>query len=179
MTSGDSLVDDMRAYCRAKPGVKEDLNVFGAQYPTYPILGKFLGFFAQFYLNQTPVVLLLRCMDRRLVQFQANYSSIQVSEKMKWDTVGWKWVDVLLDSSIPKTELYRLIDEAYDLIFNTLDEIEKRLIALSTQHLSEQEALQKLLELHNLNHRRAEIEGLIQPAILLKAHAIAETEIAL
>ncbi|MHB8628087.1 MAG: DUF1963 domain-containing protein [Aggregatilineales bacterium] len=176
--SSELLIDKLRAYCRAKPGVDENLNVFGAERPTYQVLGGL--HFAEFYLEQMPCCLSLRCGNDRLRQLQTIYSSrIQISGKMKWDTIGWKWAHVLLDGTIPESELFQLIDDSYAIVYAELSETDKQFIVISTQNLSIHDYLQKLMELHDLKHRGAEIEQLIKPAILLKTRATDETQIAL
>ncbi|MBN1428189.1 MAG: DUF1963 domain-containing protein [Anaerolineae bacterium] len=177
--SDDPLADRLRLYCLKKPGAEETFT-FGETKPAYRLLGGFLLNFAQFYLKETPICLLLRCEDECLKSMQAAYlDKIALSPQMKWETSVWKWVDVCLDGSIPETILHQLIDFSYNSVFSELNEHDKKMIALSEHNLTAQQALGDLLDIHDLNHCEPQIRDILRPAIFLRTSAVDERNLQL
>lgn len=177
MDFSQTTVEKLCAYCRTKPDSEETLNTFGKHTPTFQLLGGFLDSFARFYIYETPVKLELRCTLERLAMLQPDYPAITVSDRMRWETIGWKWTEVRLDDSVPSDELLRLLDESYTLVFDALSEHDKQFIRLNMETLSSSERFRRLLELHQLTHRQAAIEALIRPAISLQVRRMDDTQL--
>jgi uncharacterized protein YwqG/predicted DNA-binding protein (MmcQ/YjbR family) len=171
----EPLINRLRTYCCAKPGANETLTTFGAHLPTYQILGGFLDHFARLHLAETPVTLLLRCDLEQFEDLQRQYPSIEVSQKMKWNTTGWTWIEVPLDTSVPEPVVLLLVDASYSLLYEQLSEHDKQFIVLRDEPLSLTDQLARLIDLHQLAHRANEIRDLVTPAILLKTSQTEET----
>ena len=177
--SGDPLVDRLRLYCLKKPGSGETFT-FGETKPAYRLSGGFLLNFAQFYLEEAPICLLLRCENELLTSMQAAYPNrIVLSQRIKWETTGWKWVEIGLDGSIPEAQLHQLLDKSYDSVFSELDDHDKRMIALAERNITAEQALGELARMHNLSHQEAQIREILRPAILLQTHGIDEASLPL
>lgn len=177
--SGNPLVDSLRLYCLRKPGTDETFT-FGEIKPAYRLLGGFLLNFAQFHLEEKPVRLLIRCQNELLKSMEVAYpGKIALSQQMHWDRADWKWADILLDGSIPETNLHQLIDASYDSVFSELNDHDKQMIALAECNLTADQALGELVSVHGLRHREAQIRELRHPAILLPTRGVDESSLPL
>jgi uncharacterized protein YwqG/predicted DNA-binding protein (MmcQ/YjbR family) len=169
-----TLLDTLRRRCLAKPGVQKGID--GEE---YTVLDGFLDGFVQLIVEETPPVLLLRCRDALRKQLAKTSSAIRVSERMQWETQGWDWTDVILDGTISEEALLALIDDSYQLVYDSLEEDQKHRIALLTQDLKPPELLANLIEFGGLSRRRQEIEKLAKPALLLRTRRAAESRLPL
>jgi len=86
---------------------------------------------------------------------------------MCWDTTGWKWTDVAIDGSIAEAKLLALVDDSYQIVFDSLADDAKHRISLLTRGLQPDELLSELIACYGLSGRRNEIERLAKPALLL------------
>jgi predicted DNA-binding protein (MmcQ/YjbR family) len=174
-----NLIQRLRAYCRTKPGADETLITFGENRPTYRVLHGFLLSFARFYLDEIPVRLEVRCDDQLLRQMRTAGVSITISERRKWETSGWQWVEVTLDDFATENQLIELIDGSYDLVIGELNEHDHQLINLSAENHGPDDILARLIGLHQLSHHREAIEQLLQNAVLLVTSPADEEKILL
>lgn len=166
----NDLIETLRRRCREKPGSRRE----SASGEGYAVLEGFLDGFARFILTESPPVILLRCKNSDLERIQRNSGSIRVSDRMRWETVGWSWSDVVLDGSISLETLVALIDESYQIVCDSLDESQKVRLSLLTRNLRPTELFSELIKAHGLSRRRAEVEGLARPALLLKTKKTVE-----
>lgn len=163
----EALIARLRMYCGQKPGSSETFT-FGEERPTYRILYGFLDAFASFYLTEEPVQLELRCDNDLLNDVQELYAPhITISERKKWNTIGWEWISIPLPGPVTEVDLHRLIDASYDIVFRKLNEDSRRLFSLIVSRVDIQSAILTLIIEHDLSLRREEILALIRPAILL------------
>ena len=159
----DDLVESLRQRCLEKPGVtvrSKDQDEFG-------ILDGSLDTFAQFFLDEPTLVLMIRCGHAHRKQM-ARFSAISVSERMRWKTKGWKWTDVVLDSSIPLEMLLKLIDHSYQQLYDDLDDDQRHRISMIGGGLGPEEILSELIANRGLEGRLPEIETLLRPSFLLR-----------
>ncbi|MDX2077142.1 MAG: DUF1963 domain-containing protein [bacterium] len=168
-----NLITRLRDYCAKKTG-SVGLIKFGEKQPSYHILGGFLDSFAGFQLDETPIILTLRCPIDQLEKFK-----LQKSAQYHWDTVGWEWVDVPLDGNISETQLYQLIDTSYALCISGFNQHQRDLIELSGQTLTFDIMIEKLIDQYNLNHRKADIQAIITKQIWMKTDFANEIDLAL
>lgn len=170
------LLQALRTRCRQKPGMQASYSD-----DEYNILGGFLDSFAKLILDETPPVLLIRCRDAVREQLAARFSGVMISQRMHWNTVDWKWTDVVLDGSLPEETLLRLIDDSYDLVYNSesISADTKHEIELIERRLPQREVLEDLIGWCGLSHRRREIYRVVRTALLLKTHPVEEHEIPL
>jgi predicted DNA-binding protein (MmcQ/YjbR family) len=165
------LVAALRRHCESKAGMQRS-NLHDA----YNILGGFLGDFARFILDEQPHVLMLRCRD----EVRAGLAnSVHISERMKWDTTGWQWSDVVLDGSLTEPTLMALIDDSYQIVYDELYDYQKHKASLLTRGLSPRELLAELVSFEGLTRRKEQIESLITSALLLKTERVEEDNLPL
>jgi hypothetical protein len=96
---------------------------------------------------------------------------------MQWETRGWTWAEATLDGSVPDHELRQLIDASYSMVYDPLDDSDKAFIALRDSRPTMEHALESLIDLYRLRHRRGDILELSRPAIRLVTRATAQTDI--
>ena len=117
-----ATIDKLKELCRTKPAC----TTKGREGADFNILGKFLGSFAKFEPKRDPTFLLLRCDDGVREKLEHAYpGAVALSTKMKWDTKGWHWTDVQLNSPVPMETLQKLIDDSYELVLRNLSENEQ------------------------------------------------------
>jgi predicted DNA-binding protein (MmcQ/YjbR family) len=171
------IIQALRQRCVAKPGVVK--NPYFADSEPYHVLEGFLDFFADFILDKTPPVVLLRCRDSVRRRSSRTSPGIRVSKRMRWETTGWKWTDVPIDGSIPEATLLALLDDSYQIVLDSLADDAKQRISLLTRGLQPRELLFELIATYGLLRRRNEIESLAKPALLLGTAPAVESRLAL
>ncbi len=172
-----SDIDQLLAHCRSKVGVEEK-HVFqdGIQ---FGVLSGSLDFFATAYLKADPPYLLLRCDDTKREQLEKSGASARVSNRMKWSGPGWKWTELGLDGSVPLQTLTALVDASYDVAVVKLDDGDKRLLSVLARKLSPAQLLAEMIDSHDLQDRRADIERLALRALRLTTSSIDESQMPL
>lgn len=174
-----SLIGGLRAHCLHKSGVEESLSC-GYEHPSYLLIrGSGYTDFARFREDEAPGLLLVRCADDALAALGTRHGGrIRKSGHMSWDTQGWTWAEAPLDGSVPEEVLRDLIDASYTRVYGPLDDADKAFIALRDSRPTMEHALESLIDLHRLRHRREDILTLSRPAIRLVTKATAQEEIA-
>ena len=168
-------VDQLFAHCRSKVGVEEHPAYRGDF--KFSVLSGSLDFFARFYLNDEPRYVLLRCDNIRRAQMEAAGVSVRVSDRMRWAGPDWKWTNVDLDGSVPFDEFISLIHRSYDFAVARLKDKQKEMLSLLARQLPAQELLAEMIVGYGLQDRKADIEGLLQPAIRLTTSRTDETQL--
>lgn len=102
-------LDDIRSYCRRKPGHVTESMPFGDDVLVFKVKGK---------------IFLLANLVR--MPFQINVKSdpelaVEWRERFEGVTPGYHmnkrhWNTVLLDGSVPASEIYRMIDHSFELV---------------------------------------------------------------
>ncbi len=111
---------------------------------SFHLLDGFRDGWAHFYLDETPPVLMLRCADSERQRLAKESSSITVSDRMHWETEGWTWTDIPLDGTISEEALLSLIDQSYQLVYDSdaVKEDKKHQIDLIVHQLPQTHLLQ-------------------------------------
>ncbi len=167
-----SFVERLHAYCLSKSGSLPSIT-FGESHPSYHILGDFLRSFAQFFLDESPIRLKLRCTLSDL-ENPPQGVRLQISKDMHWGGNNWRWADVWLDEILDDAVFTLLLDSSYALCMAELDPTDVRLAKIADEALTLHDNIHELIDLYQLTHRRHEIEALIQPAILLHTYPVEE-----
>ncbi len=113
----------------------------------------------------------------RLVEHQKKCPAIRETEWMARD--GHIQMAVPLDANLPIAFLKSLIDEAYDLIWNKLDDHQRFRIERANGSFEDLELMNELIDLYNLQEHRKEIHGIAWRAILLRTKPSTEADIPL
>ena len=176
-SASDSLVERLRAYCLAKPGITPSIT-FGERQPSYHVLGDFLRHFAQFFLNDRPVRVLIRTSEADLAAFAGN-PVLQISKSMHWDRTGWKWADLLLDGTLSEAEILKLLDSSYTICISEIQPHDLQLAEIAERDLTMFQAIDALIDLNQLSQRRDAIKSLLDYEIFMRSRAADEAEFAL
>jgi uncharacterized protein YwqG/predicted DNA-binding protein (MmcQ/YjbR family) len=171
----NALIEKLREHCLGKPGVQKRCDYEEA----YAVLSGSLDGFATFESEKTPAELLLRCHDSTRKRLQKTSPGVRISERMKWDTKGWKWTDVPLDGSVPEETLCSLIDDSYQIVCDSFDDYRALYLAQVIRNPSAPDLLAELISHFNLTRHHDEIQNLIRPALLLKTGPADESQMAL
>ncbi|GJQ33289.1 MAG: hypothetical protein HBSAPP04_21280 [Ignavibacteriaceae bacterium] len=105
------ILEKVREYCLAKPGVEEGLP-FDEDSPVYKVMGKI---FAIISLDH-PGSINLKCDPERALDLREEYDGISPGyhmNKVHWNTVQF-------DGSVPVKLVLELVDHSYDLVANSL-----------------------------------------------------------
>lgn len=113
----------------------------------------------------------------RLVEHQKKCPAIRKTEWMERD--GHIQMAVPLDANLPVELLKSLIDEAYDLIWNKLDDHQRFRIERASAPFDNVELLNELIDLYNLTEHRKEVHEIVRRAILLRTKPSTEADIPL
>ncbi len=114
-------LDQLRAYLLSKPGAVEDLP-FGPS----PLVVKAGGkMFALLSLGENPLHLSLKCDPTHAQMLRDAYPAVTPGyhlNKRHWNTV-------VLDGSVPNTQVRAMIDESYALVVKGLTRAAQKLLA--------------------------------------------------
>lgn len=111
---------------------------------------------------------MLRCRDQVREKLSSAKATVQISERMKWETIGWKWCDFSLDGSLTRNDLFELIEDSYQLTIEKFDPEQRFQIDLVKRGLSQREVLTELIRFHRFAKKQQAIEGAARPALLLR-----------
>ena len=114
-------------------------------------------------------------LSARLAAHQDTYSAIRRTHWKERD--GHVQMAVPLDGSIPTDYLKDVVDEAFEIVWNKLDEDGRFTIELAGTACDERSLIDQLIIKHNLQGYRSEIQDLARPAILLRTQATNEADI--
>src|SRR5262249_16341620 len=89
---------------------------------------------------------------------------------------GHVQMEVPLDAGLPVEFLKSLIDDAYAIAWNKLDEHDRLVIELARLPYDEPKLLDRLIELHDLEKHRKAIHKLARHAILLRTKKSSEAK---
>lgn len=113
----------------------------------------------------------------RLAEHQKTCPVIRETEWMPRD--GHIQMAVPLDAGLRIEFLKSLIDEAYELIWNKLDDQQRFKIERASAPFDDIELMNELIDLYKLQARRKEIHQIARPAILLRTKPSTEADIPL
>jgi predicted DNA-binding protein (MmcQ/YjbR family) len=98
----------LHAYLLDRPGAIED-RPFGPEIPVYRVMGKM---FAYILPKQVPPWLTLKLDPAAGQLARSTHASVRAGYHMNKE----HWNTVILDGSVPETEIMAWIDESYDLV---------------------------------------------------------------
>jgi predicted DNA-binding protein (MmcQ/YjbR family) len=105
-------LEQFREHCLGKPGATES-TPFGEDVLVFKVAGKI---FALAPLDEVPATTSLKCDPDLALELRDRYEQVRPGyhmNKRHWNTVE-------LDSGIPDTELRKMIDHSYELVFKSL-----------------------------------------------------------
>jgi len=102
----------LRAYCAAKPGVRETFP-FGPDTLVFKVGGKM---FALTSLNTPPLWVSLKCDPELAELLRAKYDAVEPGYHLN----KRHWNSVCLDGSVPEEVVAELIDHSYELVIKGL-----------------------------------------------------------
>ena len=172
----DSL-ENLFAHCRSKPGVVESVDLEGDK--KYSILNGSLDFFARMPKDGSSI--LLRCSDIRLTALIGSSLKVEKSDKIRWETEGWTWVEVDIGVGPDDSTILQLLDDSYSLLYvsDSFGDDKRNLVSLVESELEEQETLESLITRSGLQDEQGCIVGESQLAIQLLTTASSSTELPL
>ncbi len=116
-------IDQIREYCRSKPGAFEDYP-FGLETLVLKVAGKM---FALISLDETPARLNLKGdpNDNEILrqQFPAIIPGYHMNKR--------HWNSIILDNSLPDALILDQIDISYEIVFDCLTKTEKKRVSLN------------------------------------------------
>ena len=106
----------IRNHCLKKKGVAEELP-FNENTPVYKVSGKMFLLASLSY----PISINIKCDPEKAIELRERYPSVTPGYHMN----KTHWNTVLLDGSIPNREIFKWIDDSYDLVVNGLKKSDK------------------------------------------------------
>jgi predicted DNA-binding protein (MmcQ/YjbR family) len=107
-------LDDIRTYCRRKPGHVTEGMPFGDDVLVFKVKGKI---FLLASLVRHPLQINLKADPEQAVEWRERFDGVTPGYHMN----KRHWNTVLLDGSVPAVEVYRMIDHSYDLVAATTE----------------------------------------------------------
>jgi predicted DNA-binding protein (MmcQ/YjbR family) len=102
-------LDEIRTYCRNKPGHVTEGMPFGNDVLVFKVKGKI---FLLANLVKVPLQINLKSDPEQAVEWRERYEGVTAGYHMN----KRHWNTVLLDGSVPTAEVYRMIDHSFDLV---------------------------------------------------------------
>jgi predicted DNA-binding protein (MmcQ/YjbR family) len=116
-------LNKLKLYLSNKPGSSEDYP-FGPDTLVYKVLGKMFALFGE---DDNPIRMNLKCDPDDAIVLRDMYESVIPGYHMNKE----HWNTLILDGSIPESEIKKMIDESYRLVVNSLKKTDRdRLINL-------------------------------------------------
>lgn len=110
-------LNELKTYLSAKKGAKEDFP-FGPDTLVFKVMGKI---FALIGTNEDPIKVNLKCDPDEAIALRSIYESVIPGYHMNKE----HWNTVILDNSIPDSEIKKMLDESYRLVVSTLKKSER------------------------------------------------------
>ncbi len=108
----DFNVKTLREYCLEKPFVTEEFP-FDEVTLVFKVAGKI---FALIPLDETNLVISLKCNPERSLELRDAYAAIQPA----WHMNKAHWNMIFINGTVPKSLVCELVDHSYELVFNSL-----------------------------------------------------------
>ncbi|MCU0453081.1 MAG: MmcQ/YjbR family DNA-binding protein [Bacteroidetes bacterium] len=102
-------LDDIRTYCRSKPGHITEGTPFGDDVLVFKVKGKI---FLLANLVRIPFQINLKAEPEQAVEWRERYEGVTPGYHMN----KRHWNTVVLDGSVPAAEIYRMIDHSHELV---------------------------------------------------------------
>lgn len=102
-------LDDIRTYCRKKPGHVTEGTPFGDDVLVFKVKGKI---FLLANLARLPFHINVKADPERAVEWRERFEGVSPGYHMN----KRHWNSVALDGSVPAAEIYLMIDHSFDLV---------------------------------------------------------------
>lgn len=110
-------LDKLKQYLSNKPGSSEDYP-FGPDTLVYKVLGKMFALFGE---DDDPIRVNLKCDPNEAIVLRDMYESVIPGYHMNKE----HWNTVILDGTIPESEIKKMIDESYRLVIKSLKKADR------------------------------------------------------
>ncbi len=105
-------IETLRSYCLSKTGVSESFP-FGEETLVFKVFGKI---FLLTNLFSVPTSFNVKCEPEKALEWREKYLAVQPGYHMNKK----HWNTVLIDGSIESGILMEMINDSYDLVFNSI-----------------------------------------------------------
>jgi uncharacterized protein YwqG len=168
MADVEQLVSQLKKYALTKRGAEQSDDKVLVPYVSW---GDFLAISENNGVARIPVRV------ASLKQHRAAHPVIQESKYVERDDHAY--MEVPLDADLPLEFLHSLIDDAYEIVWNKLDDSDRLNIELSEFPYDESIVLDRLIDGHGLTNQAKVIRKLARPAVLLRTKEPPEMKTAL
>jgi len=110
----------LKSYLKNKPGSTEDYP-FGPDTLVYKVMGKMFALFGE---DDSPIRMNLKCDPNEAIILRDMYESVIPGYHMNKE----HWNTVILDNTIPVSEIHKMIDESYILVVKSLKKSDREKI---------------------------------------------------
>jgi len=110
-------INQLKEYLSNKPRSTEDYP-FGPDTLVYKVMGKMFALFGE---DDNPIRINLKCDPDDAIVLRYMYESVIPGYHMNKE----HWNTVILDGSIPESEIRKMIDESYQLVVKSLKKADK------------------------------------------------------
>jgi len=110
-------IKHLKSYLSKKPGSKEDYP-FGPDVLVYKVIGKIFALFGE---DDNPIRINLKCDPNEAIVLRDMFESVLPGYHMNKE----HWNTVILDGSIPESEIKKMIDESYQLVVESLKKADR------------------------------------------------------
>ena len=110
-------IKNLKLYLKSKPGSKEDFP-FGPDTLVYKVMGKMFALFGE---DENPIRMNLKCDPDDAIVLRDMYESVIPGYHMNKE----HWNTVILDDSIPESEIKKMIDESYNLVVKSFKKADR------------------------------------------------------
>lgn len=114
---------DISQYLLAKPCAEQDMP-FGPDVVVFRVKGKM---FALVLWNKNPLRINLKCDPQQALFLRDSYDAVIPGYHMNKK----HWNTVILDNSIERREVFRMVDSSYELVVKGLNKADRRALALA------------------------------------------------
>jgi predicted DNA-binding protein (MmcQ/YjbR family) len=111
------VLKKLKEYLSIKPGSTEDYP-FGPDTTVFKVGGKMFALFGE---DDNPIRMNLKCDPDEALILRDMFESVIPGYHMNKE----HWNTIILDGSIPESEILKMIDESYRLVFKSLKKTEK------------------------------------------------------
>lgn len=176
MSDVKKVIRTLAKYAIAKQGAKQCHYFSDAWTLKYPNIALRHARWGEFFdVSDGESVARIPVLKEAFHRHQTNYPAITESRWVERD--GHVYMDVPLDAGLPLRFLKSVIDDAYQIVWNKLDDHGRQMIELGSQPYDEQRLLGSLIKYHGLTKHQVPIKRLVQKAVLLRTKPSMENRI--
>jgi len=177
--NGKSLIRELAKCALAKKGSQQNStwrDFDALEDPHIELSGlSWRGLFFEVINDGNERLAQLPVLATALDEYRTQYAAIRASSRHPVD--NHVYLEVPLDGRVPVETMKTLIDAAYEIVWNKLDDDAKLKIELACLPYDENSLIDRLIELHGLQDSRNEIYQLSRRALLLRTKKTSEAKI--